>query len=72
VGYVLTLTPWLFIFLRLRTLKQLFRVILDVINPSFVVEDRQWQPSATIIFYTYFTALWKDPQVFILQDHERL
>ncbi|KAF8478567.1 hypothetical protein DFH94DRAFT_633058 [Russula ochroleuca] len=47
---------------RLNTLKQLFRIILDVINPSFVVEDRQWQPSATIIFYNYFTAMWKDPQ----------
>ncbi|KAI0302159.1 hypothetical protein BC826DRAFT_987563 [Russula brevipes] len=47
---------------RLQTLKQLFRVILDVINPSFVIEDRQWQPSAIIIFYSYFTALWQDPQ----------
>ncbi|KAI0306458.1 hypothetical protein B0F90DRAFT_1808156 [Multifurca ochricompacta] len=47
---------------RLRTLKQLFRIILDVINPSFIVEDRQWQSSATIIFYNYFTALWQDSQ----------
>jgi hypothetical protein len=53
-------------------LKLLFRVILDVINPSFVVEDRQWQPSATIIFYNYFTALWNDPQVFILLDNDCL
>jgi hypothetical protein len=53
-------------------LKQLFRIILDVINPSFVVEDRQWQPSATIIFYNYFTAMWNDPQVFILLDHDCL
>ena len=36
---------------------------LDVINPSFVIEDRQWQHSAIIIFYNYFTALWQDPQV---------
>ncbi|KAH9079531.1 hypothetical protein EDB83DRAFT_2343143 [Lactarius deliciosus] len=47
---------------RLRTLKQLFRMILDVTNPSFVIGDRQWQSSATIIFYSYFTALWQDPQ----------
>jgi hypothetical protein len=52
---------------RLRTLKQLFRIILDVTNPSFVIGDRQWQSSATIIFYSYFTALWQDPQV-ILHD----
>lgn len=59
----------LFIFSRLHTLKQLFRIILDVINPSFVVEDRQWQPSAVIIFYSYFTALWQDPQVSGLLDY---
>ncbi|KAH9050659.1 hypothetical protein EDB84DRAFT_1666282 [Lactarius hengduanensis] len=47
---------------RLRTLKQLFRMILDVTNPSFVIGDRQWQSSATIIFHSYFTALWQDPQ----------
>ncbi len=52
-----------FILFRLNTLKLLFRIILDVINPSFIVEDRQWQPSTTVIFYSYFTALWKDPQV---------
>lgn len=47
---------------RLQTLKQLFRIILDVTNPSFVIGDRQWQSSATIIFHSYFTALWQDPQ----------
>ncbi|KAI9446343.1 hypothetical protein H4582DRAFT_1905062 [Lactarius indigo] len=47
---------------RLRTMKQLFRIILDVTNPSFVIGDRQWQSSATIIFHSYFTALWQDPQ----------
>ncbi|KAH9966782.1 hypothetical protein BC827DRAFT_1153126 [Russula dissimulans] len=51
---------------RLQTLTQLFRIILDVINPSFVIEDRQWQLSATAIFYNYFTALIQDPQVFSL------
>lgn len=50
---------------RLRTLKQLFRIILDVTNPSFVIGDRQWQSSATTIFYSYFTAMWQDPQVII-------
>jgi hypothetical protein len=50
---------------RLRTLKLLFRVILDVINPSFIVEDRQWQSSATMIFNTFFAALWQDPQVLV-------
>jgi hypothetical protein len=53
---------------RLRTLKQLFRIILDVTNPSFVIGDRQWQSSATIIFYSYFTALWQDPQVLLHTD----
>lgn len=62
----------IFIFPSLDTLKLLFRIILDVINPSFVVEDRQWQPSTTIIFYNYFTALWKDPQVFIILDNDCL
>ena len=62
----------LLIFPSLNTLKLLFRVILDVINPSFVVEDRQWQSSATIIFYSYFTALWNDPQVFTLLDNDCL
>lgn len=61
--------PWLFIFPSLDTLKLLFCIILDVINPSFAVEDRQWQLSTTSIFYNYFTALWKDPQVFILLDN---
>ena len=54
---------WFFIFPRLQTLRQLFRMTLDVINPSFVIEDRQWQHSAIIIFHNYFTALWQDPQV---------
>jgi hypothetical protein len=58
-------------FSRLKTLRLLFLIILDVINPSFIVEDRQWQPSATIIFYNYFTTLWKDPQVFVFLNHDR-
>ena len=37
-------------------------------NPSFVIGDRQWQSSATIIFYSYFTALWQDPQVRLHTD----
>ncbi|KAI9509630.1 hypothetical protein F5148DRAFT_1367050 [Russula earlei] len=47
---------------RLHTLRQLFRIILDTINPSFVIEDRQWQLSATIFFYNFFIALIQDPQ----------
>ncbi|KAI0273752.1 hypothetical protein BC834DRAFT_227074 [Gloeopeniophorella convolvens] len=47
---------------RLRTLRQLFRITLDVINPSFIIEDRQWQSSATAIFCSYFSAQWQDPQ----------
>jgi hypothetical protein len=43
-------------------------MILDVTNPSFVIGDRQWQSSATIIFYSYFTAMWQDPQVILLTD----
>jgi hypothetical protein len=65
------MTFHLFLF-RLKTLKLLFLIILDVINPSFIVEDRQWQPSATIIFYNYFTTLWKDPQVFVFLSHDCL
>ena len=53
-------------------MRLLFLIILDVINPSFIVEDKQWQPSAAIIFYNYFTALWKDPQVFVLLNHDCL
>src|SRR6266566_6270496 len=74
MGYILTSTTRLFIFFfsRLKTLRLLFLIILDVIKPSFIVEDRQWQPSATIIFYNYFTTLWKDPQVFVLLNHDCL
>ena len=68
-GCILVSMRWLFIFPSLQTLRQLFRIILDVINPSFAVEDRQWQPSAIIIFYNYFTALWQDPQVSYLLNH---
>jgi len=65
-GNLTTPGSWFLILRRLRTLERLFRIILDVTNPSFIVGDKQWQSSATIIFYSYFAALWQDSQVFFL------
>ncbi|KAI0062284.1 hypothetical protein BV25DRAFT_1804358 [Artomyces pyxidatus] len=51
--------PWE---LRLQAMKRLFRIILDVTNPAFNVEERQWRSSIICAFTYYFTAMWKDPQ----------
>lgn len=42
---------------------RLFRMVLDVINPAFQIEDRQWRPSVIEIFNHYFSCIWKDPTV---------
>lgn len=48
---------------RLQTVSRLFRMILDVTSPAFVVEDRQWQPNVIDIFFYFFSALWTDDRV---------
>ncbi|KAI0322233.1 hypothetical protein OF83DRAFT_1279816 [Amylostereum chailletii] len=45
---------------RLASLKRLFRIVLDVTNPAFILEDRQWRSSVICIFNAYFSALWQD------------
>ncbi|KAG6850997.1 hypothetical protein H0H93_004484 [Arthromyces matolae] len=48
---------------RLIAVTRLFRVILDVIGPSFNTEDRQWRSGLADIFYYFFTSLWADQKV---------
>ncbi|KAI0054105.1 hypothetical protein FA95DRAFT_1480391 [Auriscalpium vulgare] len=46
----------------LRRLDRLFRIVLDITNPAFNVEERQWRSSVSRVFIHYFTAMWQDPQ----------
>ncbi|KZT67735.1 hypothetical protein DAEQUDRAFT_712938 [Daedalea quercina L-15889] len=46
--------------IRLQAALRCFRVILDVTNPTFNVEGRQWRASVVIVFYRFFTCLWAD------------
>ncbi|KAG6814363.1 hypothetical protein H0H92_010949 [Tricholoma furcatifolium] len=45
---------------RLLAITHLFRVILDVINPSFNIEDRQWRSSVADVFFYFFSSQWAD------------
>ncbi|KIK57795.1 hypothetical protein GYMLUDRAFT_228917 [Collybiopsis luxurians FD-317 M1] len=46
--------------LRLSAIIRLFRIILDVTSPAFIVEGRQWRSSIAEVFYYYFSSLWAD------------
>ena len=48
---------------RMETVLRLFRVILDVTSPAFVVEDRQWGPNVIDIFHYFFSSMWNDDRV---------
>lgn len=48
---------------RIQSLLWLFRMVLDVTNPAFVLDDRQWRSSIIDIFYHFFSALWLDDRV---------
>lgn len=48
---------------RMHGALRLFRMILDVINPAFNVEDHQWRPSVIDIFLAFFTLIWQDEKV---------
>lgn len=56
---------------RLLAVTRLFRIILDIISPSFTVEDRQWRSSVIDIFYYFFTAKWADQSVSIIIRYAR-
>ncbi|KAF8654221.1 hypothetical protein AX16_003745 [Volvariella volvacea WC 439] len=45
---------------RLLAATRLFRIILDVISPRFVVEDRQWRSSVIDVFFHFFNSMWAD------------
>ncbi|KAG6909693.1 hypothetical protein DXG01_015894 [Tephrocybe rancida] len=45
---------------RLLAISRLFRIMLDMLSPSFNVEDRQWQSCLSDVFYSFFTPLWVD------------
>ncbi|EPQ58100.1 hypothetical protein GLOTRDRAFT_72136 [Gloeophyllum trabeum ATCC 11539] len=45
---------------RFQAVACLFRMILDVTSPSFMVEDRQFRSSFIDVFHYYFRALWAD------------
>ncbi|KAJ3559109.1 hypothetical protein NM688_g537 [Phlebia brevispora] len=44
----------------LETVLRLFRIILDVTSPAFVVEDRQWGPNVIDVFHYFFSSVWDD------------
>ncbi|KAJ3801305.1 hypothetical protein GGU11DRAFT_741651 [Lentinula aff. detonsa] len=46
--------------LRLSALVRLFRIIMDVTSPAFIVEGRQWRSSIIEVFYYYFSTFWVD------------
>ncbi|KAF5365590.1 hypothetical protein D9758_003325 [Tetrapyrgos nigripes] len=45
---------------RLIALARLFRIILDITNSTFTIDDRQWRGNIIDIFYYYFRTLWLD------------
>ncbi|KAL0946866.1 hypothetical protein HGRIS_013032 [Hohenbuehelia grisea] len=45
---------------RLNTVNRLFRILLDLLNPAFVIEDRQWQSCVDDVIYYFFTSAWLD------------
>lgn len=47
---------------RLQAIVRLSRIVMDVISPSFEVEDRQWRPAIIDIFEHFFARMWADPQ----------
>ena len=47
----------------METVLRLFRIILDVTSPGFVVEDRQWGPNIIDIFHHFFSSMWTDERV---------
>ena len=55
---------------RFQTVSRMFRIILDINNPSFGVLDRQWKTCIPDIINHFFCALWLDDRVSILQLHE--
>jgi hypothetical protein len=56
----------LIVFFSLAAVLRLFRIILDINNPDFRVDDRQWRPNAIDIFSYYFSAAWADQRVGIV------
>ncbi|KDQ60796.1 hypothetical protein JAAARDRAFT_173016 [Jaapia argillacea MUCL 33604] len=46
--------------LRFQAVTRLFRMILDVTSPAFLVEDRQFRSAFIDVFTYYFKALWSD------------
>ncbi|THU91128.1 hypothetical protein K435DRAFT_727522 [Dendrothele bispora CBS 962.96] len=46
--------------IRLIALARLFRIILDITDPTFTIEDLQWRVNICDIFYYYFKTLWSD------------
>ncbi|EMD38403.1 hypothetical protein CERSUDRAFT_113558 [Gelatoporia subvermispora B] len=46
--------------LRVQSVLRLFRVILDITNPSLAVGDRQWRSGLIDIFQYFFSSMWRD------------
>ncbi|KAI0035078.1 hypothetical protein K488DRAFT_44141 [Vararia minispora EC-137] len=47
---------------RLKCLKQIFRIVLDVTNPEFSLDEKQWRTGVVFVFSRFFKAIWQDPQ----------
>ncbi|EIN07352.1 hypothetical protein PUNSTDRAFT_144852 [Punctularia strigosozonata HHB-11173 SS5] len=50
-------SPWE---LRIQASTRLFKIIMDLPNPAFSLEDRKWRSSISDIFYYFFSAIWSD------------
>lgn len=66
-SFIPALSDVAFLF-RLSAVTRLFRILQDVINPSFEVEGRHWRSSMTVVLYFYFSTLWTDSKVNIILD----
>ncbi|TFK42558.1 hypothetical protein BDQ12DRAFT_676416 [Crucibulum laeve] len=56
---LLSSSPWQH---RLSTVTRLFRILLDITSPIFVVEGRQWRSSLSEVFCYFFNTIWSDPR----------
>jgi len=55
---------------RLIAVARLFRIILDITNSTFVIDDQQWRVNIVDIFYYYFNTLWSDEKVQFLVTYK--
>jgi len=58
---------------RFQALTRLFRIIMDITHPKFLVDGHKWQASIAPVFQFFFEALWQDNMVsWVLSPYFRL